>query len=227
MLTTDRMITLPWSVARQELGWKQGEHITIIGPTGQGKTTLALDLMGQRRYPLIVATKPRDPVMSKLAKSDGYQVIHEWPPVRERTILWPPLRRPEDKYRQAVAVHDALTRCFVAGGYAILIDELSYVIDELKCRDAVTAIWQQGRTLNLSLVTCVLRPSGVPLLAYDQATYVIMFRDADETNLRRMGGLGYWSRREIIENVSQLQRHEFLVLNTRDGRMIRSKTERI
>jgi hypothetical protein len=214
----------PWEIAREEMDWRQGEHVTIIGPTGQGKTTLALDLMSQRGYPLIIATKPRDATMLRMRRQ-GWDVIRRWPPRRNRTILWPKLVRPTDKYQQAEIVRDALTRVFVAGGYAVLIDELSYVIDTLKCQDEITQIWQQGRALGISLVTCILRPSHIPLLAYDQATHIIMFRDNDERNLKRMGGLGHWSRDEIVRNVSQLNRHEFLLLNTRTGQMVRSKTK--
>lgn len=213
---------VPWESAREQMDWRQGEHVTIIGPTGQGKTTLALDLMGQRGYPLIIATKPRDSTMERM-RNQGWHVVRQWPPKRTRTILWPRMVRPSDKYAQADIIRDALTRVFVSGGYAVLIDELSYVIDELKCRDEITQIWQQGRALGISLVTCILRPSHVPLLAYDQATHIIMFRDNDERNLKRMGGLGHWSRDEIVGNVSQLNRHEFLILNTRTGQMIRSK----
>lgn len=213
----------PWHIARENMDWRQGEHVTIIGPTGQGKTTLGLDLMRQRGYPLIIATKPRDHTLERM-RGDGWNVIRKWPPVRDRTILWPKMVRPSDKYDQSVAIREALNNVFVAGGYAVLIDELSYVLDELKCRDVVTQIWQQGRALGISLVTCILRPSHVPLLAYDQATHIIMFRDNDETNLRRMGGLGHWSRAEIIRAVSGLNRHEFLLLNTRTGEMLRSKT---
>lgn len=206
------------------MDWRQGEHVTIIGPTGQGKTTLALDLMGQRGYPLIIATKPRDATMERMRRGREWDVIRQWPPKHNRTILWPRMVKPSDKYDQSAIIRDALTRVFVAGGYAVLIDELSYVIDELKCRDEITQIWQQGRALGISLVTCILRPSHIPLLAYDQATHIIMFRDNDERNLKRMGGLGHWSRDEIVGQVSQLNRHEFLILNTRTGQMVRSKT---
>jgi ABC-type ATPase with predicted acetyltransferase domain len=184
----------PWPEARSNMGWKQGEHVTIIGPTGQGKTTLALDLMGQRGYPLIIATKPRDATLEKMSRGRDWHVITDWPPARTKTILWPKLNRTSDVQNQADVIHRALENVFISGGYAVLIDELSYVIDTLKCRREVTQIWQQGRALGISLVTCILRPTHIPLLAYDQATHIIMFRDNDETNLRRMGGLGHWSK---------------------------------
>lgn len=218
---------IPWEQAKAQMDWKQGEHVTIIGPTGQGKTTLALELMEQRDYPLIIATKPRDSTMERMSRrGSGWHTIREWPPYRQRSILWPKLVRPADKWTQASAIREALENVFVAGGYAVLIDELSYVIDELKCGTEIRQIWQQGRALNISLVTCILRPSHVPLLAYDQATHIVMFRDNDETNLKRMGGLGHWSKAEIIGNVSRLKRHEFLLLNTRTGDMIRSITRK-
>lgn len=217
---------LPWHEAREAMDWRQGEHITIIGPTGQGKTTLALDLMAQRGYPVVIATKPKDKTLESFIKRENYDVIKEWPPKRQRTVLWPDIKRVEDKPNQAYQVYNSLAQMYSAGSYAILIDELSYVIDELKCEQPIRTIWQQGRSINLSLVTCILRPSHVPLLAYDQATHVVMFRDSDERNLKRLGGLGHWRADEIVSTVSQLRPHEFIVLNTRNGTMIQSKTER-
>lgn len=216
---------IPWEDAMGRMGWRQGEHVTIIGPTGQGKTTLALDLMEQRDYPLIVATKPRDSTMERMKKEKGYSVVREWPPNRAKTILWPRMRKPSDKANQARVINEALENVFVSGGYAVLLDELAYCLDELKAKDTIKTLWQQGRALGISLVTCVLRPSHIPLLAYDQATHLILFRDSDEVNLRRMGGLGHWSRKEVIDEVTHLNRHEFLVLNTREGTMFKSKTE--
>lgn len=225
--STGEIPFVPWDQAIQSLDWRQGEHVTIIGPTGQGKTTLALDLMRLRSYPLIVATKPKDATMDKMKRGEGYKVIRSHKDLGryQRTILWPKLDRPRDKYIQAEEIQLSLEHAFIAGGYAILIDELSYVLDELKCAPEIKQIWQQGRSNNLSLVTCILRPSHVPLLAYDQATFVIMFRDADEVNLKRMGGLGHWNRNEIINAVGGLKRHEFLILNTRTGEMLRSITQ--
>lgn len=214
---------IPWETAKHEMDWRQGEHVTIIGPTGQGKTTLALDLMEQRGYPLIIATKPRDTTMERM-KRNGWTVSRQWPPQGTKSILWPKMVQPSDRYAQADIIRNALNQVFVTGGYAILIDELAYVIDYLKCRDEITQLWQQGRALGISLVTCILRPSHIPLLAYDQATHIIMFRDNDERNLKRMGGLGHWSRDEIVSNVETLNRHEFLILNTRTGQMVKSKT---
>lgn len=217
---------LPWDEAKANMGWKQDEHVTIIGPTGQGKTTLAMDLMQQRGYPLIIATKPNDSTMTR-QKKNGYKVVRTADQIGRypKTILWPKLERPRDKWKQAEQIQIALENAFIAGRYSILIDELSYVLDELKCKPEIVQIWQQGRSNYLSLVTCILRPSHVPLLAYDQATHVIMFRDADEVNLKRMGGLGHWSRQEIIRQVGGLDRHQFLILNTRTGEMVRSITQ--
>jgi ABC-type Mn2+/Zn2+ transport system ATPase subunit len=31
---------VPWEDFRETMGWRSGEHVGMIGPTGQGKTTL-------------------------------------------------------------------------------------------------------------------------------------------------------------------------------------------
>src|SRR5262245_63089463 len=40
--------------------WKQDEHISIIGPTGTGKSALAAKLLTIRSYTIWVITKPAD-----------------------------------------------------------------------------------------------------------------------------------------------------------------------
>lgn len=208
-----------WDEFLKRMDWRQGEHVTIIGPTGQGKTTLARALLPAREYCIIVATKPKDKVLNALRRK-GWHVITEWPPEAHMTkvILWPRTKR-GDTTGQKKEIETALISAYEAGGWCILIDELRHVTDFLKLKDQIEILWQQGRSLNVSLVTCNQRPSHIPLLAYDQATHLFLYGDKDETNIKRMGGLGYWDKKEIMEAVSQLPRYSFLYLNTRTGTM--------
>src|SRR3954452_15677764 len=46
--------------------WRQGEHVTLIGPTGSGKTTLTNAILDKRAYILFFSTKQRDDTQAKL-----------------------------------------------------------------------------------------------------------------------------------------------------------------
>ena len=54
--------------------FRQGDHVAVLGPTGTGKTHIALELAELRSYVLIVACKPRDPLIDD-AIARGYYLV--------------------------------------------------------------------------------------------------------------------------------------------------------
>lgn len=76
----------PWREFFDAWQWQLGEHVTVVGPTGTGKTTLIRALL-RKRYLAggavnVLATKPRDLSLSSWARHDGLTVIRDWPPRR-------------------------------------------------------------------------------------------------------------------------------------------------
>ena len=61
---------LPWStfIARWPTQFRQGQHVTVIGPTGCGKTTLVTELAEARSHVVALGVKHRDDSLSKLTK---------------------------------------------------------------------------------------------------------------------------------------------------------------
>jgi len=230
-----------WSVFRKYLidHYKQNEHVSLIGSTGCGKTTLALKgILPLRSYVCVLATKPRDPQLSSLLK-DGYDKLKEWPPKHPlwetKHLLWPPSKKMVQKVDQRVIFSMALQDIYETGSYCVYIDELHYMIRELRLEPELNMLWQQGRSLNISLVTSMQRPSHVPLLAYTQATHLFFWRVNDENDLKRIGGIG-WQDSKVIRNVvAQLygpvhtapkgKSNQFLYINTRSGDLIISRLE--
>lgn len=201
--------------------WRQGEHVTYVGPTGSGKTTLALAVLPIRRYVLALATKPQDDTMTRLSKAESWPVVREWPPPRkyrqrDQLIVWPPFSARSRRVQQDV-LYRTIVSAFEQGGWTIFADELFYLCRYLGMTDPLEMIWTQGRSVGITLVGGTQRPAHVPLLAYDQATHLFFWRDNDETNLRRIGGLGGLNSADIRRTVSTLPKHHALYLNTRTG----------
>lgn len=217
-----------WEGFLDALVWNQGEHVTMVGPTGSGKTTLALALLPRRRFAVALATKPKDATMTTLVRRDHWKKIRRWdevPPAawlheQLRVVLWPRYESPADLPAQRAEISVALHEIFTTGGWCIFADELWALTHMLGQTKMLEAIWTQGRSIGLTLVGATQRPAHIPLLAYDSATHLFFWRDNDERNLKRIGGLNGLTSAVVRSTVARLPRHDTLYVNTRTGAML-------
>lgn len=212
--------------------WNQGQHVSLIGPTGQGKTTLALQLLPRREYVVVLGTKVKDTTLQKLVKknkrdSEGYTRIEKWEDRRlhNRLLLWPRMGHEKDIAVQRREFSKALNHIYREGNWCVYVDEARYFTDMLSMKRLMVLFWTQGRSNGISFVTGTQRPAWVPTEIYDQADHIFFYGDNDEKNLKRIGGVGYLNSKEIQLAVAALERYQVLYINTRNGTMIRTKVE--
>lgn len=211
----------------------QAEHVTFVGPTKQGKTTLALALLKERvkvrrSSAVILATKPKDASLSRI----GWPVVKTWPPGygKEQVIYWP-VRGDSFDLRTAAArqrplFEKTLAEIFANGGMTVYMDEAFYFTEMLRLEPLMKQFWQAGRSQNICVMAGTQRPTGVPRAMFSECSWFIAFRTADEDELRRVGEIGGADSRFVRAVMRTLKPHEFLVVQTRTGVMVRSKVER-
>lgn len=205
----------------------KAEHVSMVGPTGQGKTTLALELLKARAAMrgasiVVLATKPKDRTLSAL----GWPILRHWPPGygQEQVIYWPHFGDVRTAaMRQRRALEPVLADIFADGGRTVYIDEVAYFTDALKLDRVLKQFWAAGRSQNILMVAGTQRPVAVPRAMFSECSWFIAFRTADEDELRRVGEIGGTDSRIIREAMRTLKPHEFLVCRTRTGEMLRSK----
>lgn len=223
-----------WDDFMRELEWRQGEHMALIGPTGQGKTYLLLHLLPRRKFVVMFGTKQRDKALSSMIQRYGFKRLTAWPsnliPINPRDMprraLWPnvagiPLASRVDL--QKPIFKDALDRIFDEGGWTVALDEAWWITNMLRLDTEIKVYLLQGREMGLSLVCASQRPAHIPLEIYDQSTHLFFWRDNDETNLKRISGFSNHSGDFIRNVVSNLEQYQVLYLNTRTGRMLRTR----
>lgn len=227
-MATDNRVD--WDEFQSLFVWRQGEHITLIGPTGCGKTTLTNELVDRRGYSIFIGSKRVDDTQEELKALRFTPVpnadqIH--PDISRRWYVKPKVN-PKDDADQIIAhnrkvIRETLMRAYHEGGWAVFIDEGRYVTDFLQLKKEVVLLLTQGRSQGNSVVTGTQRPRHVPLEAYDQATHLFFWSDPDLQNVQRTAEMVGMDKREAVAMVNGLAFHEFYYHNTRTGESYISK----
>lgn len=205
------------------------EHVTILGPTGTGKSTLAMEVAGLRYYVVQLMEKPRDDLLEKALKRQGYRRTTELPEPGgwRRVYVWPPARGPEDEPGQRVAFRATLRGAMRAGVWHVVVHEGGYLIDPLGLASDLKYILRLGRSNGVGLILCSQRPAWLPRDIYSQASHLFLFGTNDSVDLKALGGLNGMDERRVRDTVAALgaegDPHRFLYVGTRDGTLVTSR----
>lgn len=215
--------------------WRQNQHVGLIGPTESGKSTLTYAILPLRRYTTFFATKPRDEVLDQFAAKGGFTTIESWPPIKGRVfkrpytaaemprrLLWPDASRIGSVERQKPIFKAAFEDIYHQGGWCTVWDEFWMMTQILELEQQARIMLQQARSNDIAFVMGAQRPSRIPVEVYDQSTHLFFWRDNDELNLKRIGGIGWLASGPIRAFVANLERFQVLYINTREGTMYRT-----
>ena len=214
-----------WKQFLTNMDWRQGEHVTLIGHTGAGKTELTLALLRTRKYVVFLGTKSKDDTQDALHDM-GYKFFTDSKSlevdVAPHIVIRPKfpkvnVKELKDQHREVF--RETIMRAYRQGGWTIVLDEARYITEFLGLKDEVMLCWLQGRSKGISVVANTQRPRFIPLEAYDSATHLFFWRSSDLENVRRVGELAGINRDKVVAIVGRLQKYDVLYVDTRDGSM--------
>lgn len=206
-----------------------GQHVTLIGPTQRGKTTLALEMVqrviNEKRKTLILAGKPagRDHTMASAGEKLRLKYITSWPPENEvigsrdlkNGFILRPLTKPSiDPDADEAALRTQFRNGMVAA-YAsqkplgkpciLFVDEAQLVQNDLHLKSEYEAPLTRGAP-DVAVWSLIQRGRYISYHAYNAPEHLILFYDPDITNVRRYAELiGGVDPKFIAQVVTQLK----------------------
>lgn len=232
---------VPWELLapRLERAWKPGQHISIFGPNGYGKTTAAVELGEMSRAPTIMlVTKKRDRLVAELPKR-GWTLTRTLEQTRNaldhsttgeryfgtdagrppaRIVFWPTATGGLEQRRKKLRTiaERLLDWAYDHGQITLIVDEGLFLIRSLRQGENVEMLWHEARSSGVSLVMLAQRPSWLPHSAYSAPTYLLMFSTNDADDLKRLSDMGgSLDPKPLRAELQLLPMYEFLVVSPR------------
>lgn len=203
--------------------WEPGQHMSLFGPTGSGKTHLVLKLLTiwPKEYPqLLIDTKEDDKILVGWGRRSR-RLPSEWRRRMDR----------EQKYRVVVPedvaaipearqnVIDSLRTARREHDWVIWLNEVRALTDarppSLGIGPRIESLWMRGRP-HVTLIAETQRPAWVPGSMYDQPTHLYFGRILDGRSRSRIAEIG-GDTEEIDYLIQNLGQHEFVYVNREDG----------
>lgn len=204
--------------------WAPGQHVTFLGPTQRGKTTLSHQMLAQVATPEVpvymIALKPpgRDPQMAKAPERLHLKLVNEYPDAMTRRIAKARgyngfVVRPNHVMRDHKATkanlrevtQQVLVECYASKTECIVdIDETHITQNDLGLQDEIEAPLMRGAPV-VSVWCLIQRGRFITYHAYAAPEWIIIFYDPDRANQMRYSEIGGIDPRVLLQLAGRLR----------------------
>lgn len=209
--------------------YRPGEHVTIIGPTQRGKTTLGFQLLHHTASPElkghVLASKPRDKTVDQWTKTLQFKKVNEWGPPGEmpwtknkrRGYVLRPHQTLQDIDADNATVRREFKKCIYdcygsKDNRILVIDEAHEVQNELKLKKEIDACLMRGAALGCGTWNFIQRSAYNSYHLYSAPEHLFLFNDPDVKNRERFGQIGGVDPKQVEEATHQLGQYEVLYI---------------
>lgn len=211
--------------------YSPGQHVAAIGPTGNGKSWLMWQLLGEtmRQHPQLsyvsLMPKPADPTTAQWSRSLDLRETPVWPPRKKLLgskpagyVLWPPhpLGLPPAQRRKHVGdvLRAGIDDQYRRGNSVTLVDDAHSAAVMMGLNEYLEELLVNGRAGGAGAWIALQKPSGsqasgsVTSFAYSSATHLFLSRDNDERNVKRFGEIGGMDPKRVEGIVRNLRLYQ-------------------
>lgn len=204
--------------------YKPGEHLTMLAPTQNGKTTTAFDLLAhlpkQEKPPVVLVMKPRDKTVTACVKKVGFRTIRSWPPiptpwqVPKGYVLWPKHSFDPDRDDEVLSreFRKAITAAYAGGDRIVMADETYGLINELGLHKLITAVHSRGAGMGVGIWCMTQKPTHIGTWAYSQAEHLFLGHDPDKRARDRFAEIGGVDPDIVKHYVANLKKYEWFYI---------------
>lgn len=221
-----KVVEVPWRMflAYMATEWKPGQHLAIIGPTGEGKTTLAIPLLQLRKWVMVLDPKGMDATLEK----SGFVRVTEFPnghlprKLANQVAEGKPLRiliggasdsEAADKHLREL-MRQAIEMVRVQGGWSLYADEFQILADArmFNLGKPVEKHLISARMRKTSVVTSFQAPAWVPRAATRQTSFMVLMPTRDIDMIKAVAQAMGRPWQEVARAVQELPPYHDLVI---------------
>ena len=190
-----RVVGAPWPVFLSWLHstWEPGQHMALVGPTGEGKTTFAVGVLQRRKWVLALDPKGEDETL----EASGFTRVTSLPLPRKirnniaegkpaRIILGGGSRNEKEQKALRDLMRRGIQMVREQGGWTIYADEFQILADlrMFGLGKPIEELLIAARRNRTSVVTSFQAPAWVPRAATRQAWGVVIFPTRDRAMIK-------------------------------------------